>query len=206
MRCVERLTWCDAQQAMGERIGMTATATDARALDEFTSVFADEASFRAWYDRMLPRIYAFIASRCGGPGPLAEELTQQTFIEATRRRDAFDGRSEVATWMCAIARHKLADHFRALEREERRRLRHVVREVPADGEPDAWLASDERDAIERALGTLPAAQRAALVFRHLDGLSVREIGALLGRSETAVESLLARAREGFRLAYGGPVR
>jgi RNA polymerase sigma-70 factor, ECF subfamily len=184
---------------------MTATATDARVHDEFASVFADEASFRAWYDRMLPRIYAFIASRCGGPGALAEELTQQTFVEATRRRGTFDGRSDVGTWMCAIARHKLADHYRALEREERRRLRLAVREVTPASSPDAWAATDERDAIERALRTLPASQRAALVFRHLDGRSVREIGVLLHRSDSAVESLLARAREGFRAAYGGPI-
>jgi RNA polymerase sigma-70 factor (ECF subfamily) len=184
---------------------MTATATDAGILDEFESAFADEASFRAWYQLMLPRIYAFIASRCGGPGLLAEELTQQTFVEATRRRASFDGRSEVATWMCAIARHKLADHFRHLEREEKRRLQLIVREVQPTGAPDAWQASDERDAIDRAIRTLPAAQRAALVFRHLDGLSVREIAALLHRSESAVESLLARAREGFRAAYGEPV-
>jgi RNA polymerase sigma-70 factor (ECF subfamily) len=184
---------------------MTATATDAGTLGELQVAFSDEASFRAWYDRMLPRIYAFIASRCGGPGPLAEELTQLTFVEATRRRATFDGRSEVATWLCAIARHKLADHYRRLEREERRRLRLVVREVSPTGSPDALLATDERDAIERALRTLPAAQRAALVFRHLDGLSVKEIASLLHRSDTAVESLLARAREGFRAAYGGPI-
>jgi RNA polymerase sigma-70 factor (ECF subfamily) len=184
---------------------MTATAIDAGALGELQSAFADEASFRAWYDRMLPRIYGFISNRCGGPGPLAEDLTQQTFVEATRARATFDGRSEVTTWMCAIARHKLADHYRHLEREERRRLRLVVREVePADA-PDALLASDERDAIERALRTLPSTQRAALLFRHLDGLSVREIAVLLHRSDSAVESLLARARQGFREAYGGRV-
>ena len=190
---------------MGERTGMTATATDAGILDEFQSAFVDEASFRAWYDRMLPRIYGFVASRCGGPGPLAEELTQQTFVEATRRRATFDGRSEVATWLCAIARHKLADHFRGLEREERRHQRLIVREVPPPGAVSAWDATDERDAIDRAIRTLPAAQRAALVFRHLDGLSVREIAALLYRSESAVESLLARARDGFRAAYEGPI-
>ena len=58
-----------------------------------------------------------------GPGPLAEELTQQTFVEAVRRRGSFDGRSEVVTWLCSIGRHKLADHYRRLERDERHRLR-----------------------------------------------------------------------------------
>jgi RNA polymerase sigma-70 factor, ECF subfamily len=179
---------------------MTATATrTATALAEFRAAFADEAAFRAWYDRVLPHVYSFVASRCGGSGPLAEELTQQTFVEATRRHSTFDGRSDVLTWLCAIARHKLADHYRRLERDERRRMRLVVREIRVAH--DMSPATDERDAIERALGELPAAQRAALIFRHLDGLSVREIATLLGKSDTAVESLLARARQGFRSAY-----
>ena len=74
------------------------------------------------------------------------------------------------------------------------------------GTTDAWRSSDERDAIERSLRELPAAQRAALVFRHLDGLSIREIANLLHRSDSAVDSLLARAREGFRAAYEGQDR
>lgn len=171
---------------------------------ELRAAFEDEAAFRAWYDRSLPRVYAFIASRCGGPGPLAEELTQQTFVEAVRRRQSFDGRSDVVTWLCAIGRHKLADHFRQLEREERRRMRLVVQEIRAPDESGAWRAIDERDAIQRAVRGLPAAQRAALIFRHLDGLSVREIAGMLGRSDSAVESLLARARENFRIAYEDP--
>ena len=184
---------------------MTATAA-AGAADELRAAFADQAAFRSWYDRTLPRVYGFVASRCGGPGPLAEELTQQTFVEATRRRATFDARSDVVTWMCAIARHKIADHYRRLEREERRHLRLVVREVPLADASEAWRTVDERDAIERALRRLPAAHRAALIFRHLDGLSVHEIATLLHRSDSAVESLLARAREGFRRAYEGQIR
>ena len=111
------------------------------------------------------------------------------------------GGSDVVTWLCAIGRPKLADHYRRLERDERRRLRIVVTELRVDDEAGA---TDERDAIERALRAMPAAQRAALIFRHLDGLSVRETAALLGRSESAVESLLARAREAFRASYEGP--
>jgi RNA polymerase sigma-70 factor, ECF subfamily len=50
---------------------------------------------------------------------------------------------------------------------------------------------------------LPADQRMALLFRYLDDLSVREVARLIGRSEKAAESLLARGRESFRQAYGG---
>ena len=189
------------------RVGVASTAAPRQqVVAEFRKVFETEAAFRAWYDRNLPRVYGFLASRCGGPGPLAEELTQQTFVDAVKHARSFDGRSEPTTWLLAIGRHKLADHFRALERDERRRLRVVVAEItPAVNSVDLG-ASDERDAIERAMRTLPAAQHAALLFRHLDGLSIAEIARLLGRSDSAVESLLARARQGFRAAYEGRPR
>ena len=181
---------------------MRATATSAAAMDEFRAAFADETRFAAWYARTLPRVYSFLASRCGGPGPLAEELTQQTFVEAVRKRQSFDGRSDVITWLCGIGRHKLADHYRRLEREERRRIQ-IVTEGHLRQASSIWATSDERDAIERALARLPAAQRAALIFHHLDGMSTREIARLLARSDRAVESLLARARTNFRQAYEG---
>lgn len=179
---------------------MTATAAVSAPLVELRAAFEDEAAFSAWYERTLPRVYAFLASRCGGPGALAEELTQQTFVEAVRRRDSFDGRSDVVTWLCAIGRHKLADHFRQLEREERRRLR-LVAAPSIENQVEPWRAAERRQAIEAGLARLPAAQRAALVFRYLDGLSVREVADVLGRSESAAESLLARARESFERAY-----
>ncbi len=109
----------------------------------------------------------------------------------------------MVTWLCGIARHKLADHYRRLEREERRHQRLVVREIPGEALPDPSISSDERDAIERVLRGLPGMQRAALIFHYLDGLNVHEIAGLLGRSDTAVESLLARARDSFRRAYEG---
>lgn len=181
---------------------MRATAASPPApVAELRAAFIDEAAFRAWYERTLPRVYAFLASRCGGPGALAEELTQQTFVEAVRGRDSFDGRSDVVTWLCAIGRHRLADHLRRLEREERRRLRLVGQASPAEEEAEPWQGVERRQVIEAALARLPAFQRAALVFRYLDGLSVRAVADALGRSKSATESLLARARESFERSY-----
>ncbi len=181
--------------------GISATPVVAAQDDALGAAFADEAAFTRWYEAALPRVYSFLASRCGGPGHLAEELTQQTFVEAVRRRRSFDGRSDVITWLCGIGRHKLADHYRRLERDERRRERLAAGEI---GRPhDGWRTLDERDAIDRAMSALPAAQRAALIFHHHDGLSLNEVASLLHRSPSAVQSLLARARENFRAAYEG---
>lgn len=166
-----------------------------------SAIVRDETRFRDWYDATLPRVYRYLAARCGGDDALAEELTQQTFVEAIRQRDRFDGRSDVVTWLCAIGRNKLVDHFRRHGRDERRHDR-LVAEVRMRADAH-WHAHETRDAVEVAMAILPTDQRIALLFRYLDGLSVREVAAAIGRSEKATESLLTRARESFRRAYGG---
>ena len=181
---------------------MTERAAVADRVDELQIALATDDAFDAWYRRTLPRVYSYLLSRCGNDATLAEELTQQTFIAAVDLRSRYDGRSDTVTWLCGIARHKLADHFRRVERDERRRMRLEVREIQlaeAAHEPDL----DDRAAIEDALRSLPVAQQAVLVFVVLDDLPVAEAARLMGRSASATQSLLHRARDGFRRAYRG---
>jgi RNA polymerase sigma-70 factor (ECF subfamily) len=172
-------------------------------VDELQAALATDGAFESWYRRTLPRVYAYLLSRCGHDAALAEELTQQTFIAAIDRRSRFDGRSDTVTWLCGIARHKLADHFRRVEREERRQMRLEVREIELAEGHRPGPVPDDRAAIADALDSLPAAQRAVLVFVVLDDLPVNEAARLMGRSASATQSLLHRARDGFPRAYRG---
>jgi RNA polymerase sigma-70 factor (ECF subfamily) len=172
---------------------------------DLAAVFADEVAFRRWYERQAPRVYAYLHGRCGGDPALAEELTQQVFLQAIRGHRTFDGRSDQTTWLIAIARNRLIDHLRRVEREERRHLRLVVREIESGGSEKEWATQDVRVDVVAALRQLPAAQRAALILHHVDGLPVRDVAKALGRSHHAVESLLARGRERFRTVFKGDV-
>ena len=172
------------------------SATPDRPMTNLTLLFGDEVAFRDWYDRALPHVYRYLLSRCAGDQHLAEELTQQTFVEALRHPDRFDGRSSAETWLCAIGRHKLVDHYRRSGRDHRRHGELAL--LPGR---DRWADSETRDAVEQALGGMPGDQRLALVFRYLEGMPVREVASTIGRSESATESLLSRARESFRQAY-----
>jgi RNA polymerase sigma-70 factor (ECF subfamily) len=187
---------------IGHRGRMTARTAIADGVAELQLAFASDGAFESWYGRTLPRVYSYLASRSGGDLALAEDLTQQTFMAAIDQRSRFDGRSDTITWLCGIARHKLADHFRALERDERRRRQMEVRQIQLEAGPPTRLDYDERSAIADALGSLPANQRAVLVLVALDDLPVAEAARLLGKSRGATESLLLRARESFRRAYG----
>ena len=166
----------------------------------FAALVADPPRFRAWYDDALPRVYRYVLTRCGDEA-LAEEVTQEAFIEAVRARRRFEGRSDPVTWICTIGRHRLIDHVRHDRRSVSRQLRLV--DTHADVDSRRWAQSDEREDVGRALGALLPDQRLALMLRYLDQLPVREIARSLHRTESATESLLSRARGAFRRAYEG---
>lgn len=150
----------------------------------------------ALYDEALPAVYGYFVRRCPDRGT-AEDLTSETFLaamDAARR-----GTSAVSVpWLIGVARHKLADHYR------RRHDRHAVpvSEVPEPGDPvDDWDAQLDRIVAESVLAQLPAHHRTVLSLRYLDGCSVPECAALLGRTVHATEALLVRARRAFRSHY-----
>lgn len=159
----------------------------------------NEIAFETWYHNAMPRVYAYLYSRCGADAALAEELTQLAFVEAVRHPDGWSGRADLVTWVISIGRHKLADDFRRRGREERRQAHLVERAALADG--SATLSPHDLD-IEIALEALAPDQRLALTLRAADGLSIRAIARVIGRSEDATESLVRRARAAFRRSYG----
>ena len=180
------------------RVQPPTTITEGRS--DLSAVFADELAFRAWYERSLPRVYAYLFHRCGRNSELAEELTQQAFVEAVRSGRKFRGQSDATTWVVSIARHRLMDHFRRSDRDARRLGALTERELGRVASV-ASASSEEPDDIDDALAVLPALQRTALILHYMDRLSVRDVAGAIGKSEAAAASLLARGRDAFRQAY-----
>jgi RNA polymerase sigma-70 factor (ECF subfamily) len=150
------------------------------------------------YDTALPQVYGYLLARCGGRA-LAEDLTSEVFLAALHACRRHPPPSPSTGWLVGIAKHKLADHWRAVTREERG-LRTVAGDDhvtdPWDTELDTLLARD-------VLARQSAMHRAALTLRYVDGLPVPEVARLLGRTVHATEALLTRARTAFRRDYGG---
>ena len=179
-------------------------STASQGRSDLAAVFTDEVAFRAWYERSLPRVYAYLFHRCGRDPELAEELAQQAFVEAVRSRARFRGQSDAITWVVGIARNKLVDHFRRVERDSRRHAA-LVSDFHRAGNA-AVAPPIGPDEIDEALTMLPPLQRAVLVLHYMDHLPVREVARSIGKSEAATASLLARGRDAFRRAYQEPDR
>jgi RNA polymerase sigma-70 factor (ECF subfamily) len=167
---------------------------------DLAAVIDDDIAFRAWYDMTAPRVFAYLYSRTGSV-PVAEELTQETFIEVVRSPKTFDGRSDALPWLIGIARHRLSRFFRRTKLDDGR-ANDLVREIEIAGEDTRpWRTIEQRAGVVAALDSLPRDQRAVLMLRFLDGLSVKAVADTIGRSEDATESLIRRARQSFEAAY-----
>jgi RNA polymerase sigma-70 factor, ECF subfamily len=151
----------------------------------------------AIYDRAVPEVYGYLLPRCPNR-TVAEDLTAETFLAAVSavQRDAVPHMS--VAWLVGVARHKLVDHWRRQGREERR-LRAVESEVVEEEDP--WDRHLDAHRAHEVLAVLGPHHRAALTLRYLDALPVPEVADLLGRSTTATETLLVRAKAAFRRAY-----
>lgn len=155
------------------------------------------AALIARYDDALPEVYGYLLHRCRNRA-VSEDLTAETFMAAVDsiRRGSVD---DVTTaWLVGIARHKLVDHWRRVERDARN-LRAVAdtggaADDPWDAELDGFVARD-------VLDQLGAHHRAALTLRYVDDLTVPQVARELDRTVHATEALLVRARRAFRARY-----
>jgi RNA polymerase sigma-70 factor (ECF subfamily) len=146
------------------------------------------------------------AHRLCGEAEAAKDLVQETFLNAYRAFGRFRGEAQISTWLYTIA-------SRACMRMRRKRKGQPERElsleefiptsegefrlqIPMEGlTPEQALQNKElREALDQAIRKLPKKYRVTLVLRDMEGLSAREVGAIMGLNERAVKSRLHRAR------------
>jgi RNA polymerase sigma-70 factor (ECF subfamily) len=151
------------------------------------------------YDEALPHVYGYLLARCGDV-PLAEDLTAEAFLAAVHAVRKPDAAEPSVAWLIGVARHKLADHWRRVEREQRG-MRLLDGEL--DTVEDPWDVAVDKIRARQVLDELGPHHRAALTLRYLDGLPVPEVARHLDRTVHATEALLVRARGAFRRRYAG---
>ena len=156
------------------------------------------AGLLAAYDDALPHVYGYLLARCRDRA-LAEDLTAETFLAAVVAVRAPGGpTAPTVAWLIGVTRHKLADHWRRREREERG-LRLLDTTIEQSDDP--WDETIDAIRARTVLAALGPHHRAALTLRYVDGLPVNQVAHCLGRTVHATEALLVRARAAFRRNY-----
>jgi RNA polymerase sigma-70 factor (ECF subfamily) len=159
--------------------------------------------FTAAYVEHREAVYRFLRAQVGSDDE-ALELTAVTFERAwaafPRYKETACG---MAPWFLRIARNAALDEVR---RRRRRLPIWLVRTesdyAPQEDEPEAHaLRSDERRRLRALLDQLPDLQRDAVALKFGAGLTAREIGQVLGRSEEAAQKLVSRGLARLKEAY-----
>ncbi len=148
------------------------------------------------YQQHARTVYKFLLAQCHDPG-FAEELTQETFYQAVKSVDRFDGSCKVSVWLCQIAKHLWYQQLRKRKREG---------PVPPEKLPESPSPSAEEDILEqegrmdllRLVHNLPEPQREVVYLRAFGGLSFREIGDVVGKTETWARVTFYRSKEKLR--------
>lgn len=162
----------------------------------------DQAAFRELVEHYRPIVYRTVA-RFVSNSDDCNDLTQEVFIEVWRSINKFRGDSSVSTWIYRITVNKALN---SVQRAKRRNWYSGLLRVPDYREPETradetatgLLRSESAHLINQALETLPTNQRAAFVLSQAEGLSQKEVAAVMELSEKAVESLIHRARTNLR--------
>ena len=168
---------------------MTSSTDDERALIEAAQ--RDPARFIDLYDRYVDRVYAYVRRRTGDRAA-AEDVTSTVFEQALTNLKRFEWRgAPLAAWLFRIAANALTDHWRRDGRE----LHDEPPDVPDEYEQHRL---DERVGLFQLVDRLPDAQRRVIEMRFVEGRSIAEMAAALGRSPGAVKQLQLRALENLR--------
>ena len=161
---------------------------DRKATAEFVARFADG-------------LYAYVRSRLAPRYDEVDDLVQEIFLAAWENLNRYQGSGLLQAWVMGIARHKVEDYYRArlraLEPIEDSHQDHLASSVVP--EFHEALEHEEMEAKTRSvLASLPDPYRLALIWRYWEQASAREMALKTGKTEKAIERLLARARAEFR--------
>ena len=170
----------------------------------------DAEAFHWLYEKHFRRVFA-LCWRMVGNHALAEELTQDTFLQVFRRLDTFRGDSRFSTWLHRIAVNETLMSLR--------RRQHIVEELPLE-EPDddshrpnqleklevvdqRLMSSNDRVRLEHAISQLPSGYAAIFMLHDIFGYAHHEIAELLGCTVGNTKSQLHKARMRLRATLLG---
>lgn len=177
---------------------------------EISDASASEAIPRL-LDEHGGKIHALGLRLCGNPDD-AQDLVQETFLNAYRHWQGFEGRSKASTWLYTIAaracqrmqrkRSGEPDHVDSLDDLLPSRDRGIPDLWPDGGQPEGpyseRLRREARERVERALDAVPPHFRLPLVLKDIAELTVPEIARALGIKEATVKTRVHRARLALR--------
>lgn len=162
----------------------------------------DRKATAEFVERFADGVYRYLRARLFPRPDRADDLFQETFLAAWEHLAEYRGESTLESWLLGIARHKVEDYYRSRLREAEPLDEPSKSSLEGEDKETLFIAGldDERRRrkIQEILRRLPEAYALALIWRYWEKRPAKEMAELSGKTEKAVERLLARARSLFR--------
>lgn len=151
-----------------------------------------------FYKENYPILYGYLLSLCGDP-LWAEEIAAETFSRAIGQLHRYNPKYKPSTWLCTIGRNLLYNEYR------RRKKFAVLEEAAWDSGSSAETAYLQKETIRQILDILKALppEQGQLFRMRLQGMSFREVGLALGRSENWARVTYYRIKHKIRTEMEG---
>ena len=135
----------------------------------------------AAYREYAVMVYKFLLSLCYEE-ELAEELTQETFYQAVRSVDRYDGSCKVSTWLCQIAKHLW---YREMECRKRKGTSELTADMESLEKPveEQLIVKEEKMELFRKVHVLDEISKEIVLLRVTGAFSFKEIAELFGKNE-----------------------
>jgi RNA polymerase sigma-70 factor (ECF subfamily) len=172
------------------------------------SAFKDEREqkFISMYRSYVDEIYQYVYLRSGLNQALAEDLTQEIFLDVYRGFSGFKGLCSERTWIFKITKNKMNDHYRKQYRvkQESVEMDDYIADTMDDQTQDIqeiMIKSFEREKVRACLDELLEQYKIVLILKYVDEKSVKDIAVIVGKSPKSIESILQRAKNAFVKIY-----
>jgi RNA polymerase sigma factor (sigma-70 family) len=155
----------------------------------------DAERFGVLYDRYAAKVF----QKCMGmtrDRDLAKDLAHDIFLKAFLNLPKFDHRSRFGTWLYSITYNYCLDHLRKAQRQRNNNLDDRLEESLEHADTsEAELLSLRAEHLESAIALIDPDDRALLLMKYQDDLSIKDIMEILAVGESAVKMRILRARE-----------
>jgi RNA polymerase sigma-70 factor (ECF subfamily) len=144
-------------------------------------------------------IYNYVRRRLMPRADLVDDIVQEVFLTAWEKVSSFRAESSLRAWLLGIARHKVEDYYRVRLREAVPLSDDYGVELTDEPELDNILDRARlHSKTQSVMAMLAEPYRIVLLWRYWENRSTQQIAAQIGKTEKAVERMLARARDQFR--------
>lgn len=179
-------------------MSIVALSSPVESLSEEQLAARAQTGCAASFDQLVRRVQVplvhFLASRSRCRAD-AEDLAQESLVRAYRALDRYEPRCRFRTWLFTIAHRLSLNHRRGQRHTQSIAAPEAICSPNADAPGEVSADESRADVWRLAAESLDAEQTAGLWLYYVEELSTDEIGRILGRSRTAVKTMLFRARK-----------